>query len=301
MKKTIFGALFLLLQTALFSISIENNMAVDSFGNKVPLKEYNKIIVCDPSAVEIFYLIGGENKISAISRTKINKIYPEEKTKNLISVGSITKPSMEKIIELNPDLVILNPMAVKIEQSLKQYNIPYFIDRSVTFEEIFLKTKIYGIFTGKENQAEKLTEEKRAKIKAIEKKAEKENKNLKGLILYSSSPMISFASDTIPAEIFRLLKIENPAEKYMGNSKILSSEMILEENPDIIIGTMKIKSSDEIINSNEFLKYSKAYKNKKIYVFESDKILRATPRIADGIEEIYQKIYGVQNKNDTEK
>lgn len=301
-KKILAVSIFFMVQTFVFSISIENNMAVDSFGNRIPLKEYDKIIVCDPSAVEIFYLIGGEDKISAISKTKINKIYPEEKTSKLVSVGTITKPSIEKIMELNPDLVILNPMGAKIETMLKEYKIPYFIDRSVTFDEIFLKTKIYGIFTGREKEADKLIEEKRGKIESIRKEAEKRDKKLKGLILYSSSPMVSFASDTIPAEIFRLLNIENPADKYFGNSRIFSTEMILEENPDIIIGTMKVKSVDNLIENNEFLKYSKAYKNDNIFVFESEKILRATPRIADGIEEVYREIYkGQENAEKAEK
>lgn len=294
MKKILIFMIFFIFEIISYSIKIENNMAIDSFGNKIPLKEYNRIIVADPSAVEIFYLIGGENKISAIARTKINKIYPEDKTKNLESVGAITKPSIEKILSFNPELVILNPMgAPKIESLLKEYNIPYFIDRSVTFEEIFLKTKIYGIFTGKEKNATALIDEKKNIIKEIENNIV--DKKLKGVVLYSSSPMTSFSKNTIPGEILKLLKIENLAENFLdGKSQILSSDMILKENPDIIIGTMKIKSSDEIINNNEFLKYSNAYKNNNIYVFESDKILRATPRIADGIKEIYEVIKNVK-------
>lgn len=294
MKKIIIYIMLLILSTISFGISIEDNTAIDNFGNKVPLKKYNRIIAADPSAVEIFYLIGGEKKITAIAGTKINKIYPEDKTKDLESVGSITKPSMEKIISLNPDLVILNPMAVpKIENLLKEYNIPYFVDRSVTFDEIFIKTKIYGIFTGQEKNAEKLIDEKRTKIEKIRK--EVQNKNLKGVVLYSSSPMVSFADNTIPAEILKLLKIKNMAESFAGGkSRIISSEEILKEDPDIILGTMKVKSAEDIINSNEFLKYSNAYKNGNIYVFESEKLLRATPRIADGIEEIYQIVKGVE-------
>ena len=294
MKKILIFMIFFIFEIISYSIKIENNIAIDSFGNKIPLKEYNRIIIADPSAVEIFYLIGGENKISAIARTKINKIYPEDKTKNLESVGAITKPSIEKILSFNPELVILNPMgAPKIKSLLKEYNIPYFIDRSVTFEEIFLKTKIYGIFTGREKNANALIDEKKNIIKEIENNIV--DKKLKGVVLYSSSPMTSFSKNTIPGEILKILKIENLAENFLdGKSQILSPDMILKENPDIIIGTMKIKSSDEIINNNEFLKYSNAYKNNNIYVFESDKILRATPRIADGIKEIYEVIKNVK-------
>ena len=294
MKKFLLFIIFLISAVNIYSIKIENNMAVDSFGNSVPLKEYNKIIAADPSAVEIFYLIGGENKISAIAKTKINKIYPEEKTKLLESVGSITRPSIEKIISLNPDLVILNPMgAVKTAELLKKYNIPYFIDRSITFDEIFLKTKIYGIFTGQEKNAEKLIEDKKNKLDKI--KNEIEDKNLKGVILYSSSPMISFSKETIPSEIMEILKIKNIADSFLhGKKGIISPDVMLTENPDIIIGTMKIHSAEDIVKTNEFLKYSKAYKNNNIYVFESEKILRATPRIADGIEEIYEVVKNVE-------
>ncbi len=294
MKKFLLFIVFLISAMNIYSIKIENNMAVDSFGNSVPLKEYNKIIAADPSAVEIFYLIGGENKISAVAKTKINKIYPEEKTELLESVGSITRPSIEKIISLNPDLVILNPMgAVKTAELLKKYNIPYFIDRSVTFDEIFLKTKIYGIFTGQEKNAEKLIEDKKNKLLKI--KNEIEDKNLKGVILYSSSPLISFSKETIPSEIMEILKIKNIADSFPhGKKGIISPDVMLTENPDIIIGTMKIHSAEDIVKANEFLKYSKAYKNNNIYVFESEKILRATPRIADGIEEIYEVVKNVE-------
>ena len=294
MKKFLLFIIFLISAVNIYSIKIENNMAVDSFGNSVPLKEYNKIIAADPSAVEIFYLIGGEDKISAVAKTKINKIYPEEKTKLLESVGSITRPSIEKIISLNPDLVILNPMgAVKTAELLKKYNIPYFIDRSVTFDEIFLKTKIYGIFTGQEKNAEKLIEDKKNKLLKI--KNEIEDKNLKGVILYSSSPLISFSKETIPSEIMEILKIKNIADSFPhGKKGIISPDVMLTENPDIIIGTMKIHSAEDIVKTNEFLKYSKAYKNNNIYIFESEKILRATPRIADGIEEIYEVVKNVE-------
>lgn len=294
MKKFLLFIIFLISAINIYSIKIENNMAVDSFGNSVPLKEYNKIIAADPSAVEIFYLIGGENKISAVAKTKINKIYPEEKTELLESVGSITRPSIEKIISLNPDLVILNPMgAVKTAELLKKYNIPYFIDRSVTFDEIFLKTKIYGIFTGQEKNAEKLIEDKKNKLLKI--KNEIKDKNLKGVILYSSSPLISFSKETIPSEIMEILKIKNIADSFPhGKKGIISPDVMLTENPDIIIGTMKIHSAEDIVKANEFLKYSKAYKNNNIYVFESEKILRATPRIADGIEEIYEVVKNVE-------
>ena len=70
MKKIVIYIMFLILSTISFGISIEDNTAVDNFGNKVPLKKYNRIIAADPSAVEIFYLIGGEKKNNSYCRYK---------------------------------------------------------------------------------------------------------------------------------------------------------------------------------------------------------------------------------------
>lgn len=305
MKKILLFIIMSILNLHIFSMEIGDDFAIDNYGNKIKLKEYNKIIVADPAAVEIFYLIHGEDKISAIARTKINKIYPKDKTDKLLSIGSINNPSFEKILSLKPDLVILNPMgASKIKELLKEFNIPYFIDRTTTFEDIFLKTKIYGILTGQKKNADNLIFEKEKRLKAIKEEIEenRNNKNtkdnrLKGLILYSSSPMTSFSQNTIPGEILKFLEVRNLADVFFDiKSPIISSEFILKENPDFIIGTMKIKSVNDIIDNNEYLKYSNAYKNNNIFIFETDIILRGTPKIVDGIEEIYNTLKVIKNK-----
>ena len=45
-------------------------------------------------------MLGGESKITAIGKTAMSEIYPVEKTKNLANVGTITKPSIEKILHI---------------------------------------------------------------------------------------------------------------------------------------------------------------------------------------------------------
>ena len=47
MKKILLFILFLIFTINIYSIKIENNMAVDSYGNSVELKEYKKIRLLD--------------------------------------------------------------------------------------------------------------------------------------------------------------------------------------------------------------------------------------------------------------
>ena len=119
----------LLFFTSLISVSaltIEDNFVVDESGNRVPLKQYERIIILSPATVEMTYLLGAEDKIAAIGPRR-TPIWPEDKTTGLSSVGSITKPSLEKVLAFKPDLVILNAMISDFGNTLKSHNIPRLI------------------------------------------------------------------------------------------------------------------------------------------------------------------------------
>ncbi|MDP0506115.1 MAG: ABC transporter substrate-binding protein [Fusobacterium sp. JB019] len=291
MKKLNIILLFLCLGFYTFSMKLESNKYFDNYGNSIKLKKYNRILITDPSCIEIFYLIGAEDKIVGVAKTRINKMWPNEKIKKLESVGTVSKPSIEKILKLNPDLVILNLMSREVENVLKQQNIPFIVDRSTSFNEIFTKIKMYGRITGNEKNAQNLISEKKEKLNRIQHKFTKDSKKLKGLVLYSTSPLLAYNSKSIPGEILNLFNIENLGDTKMGNTHIISSEYILKNNPEVIICTMKIKNKESLIEKNNYIKYTDAYKNNRIYIFESSKILRGSPRVIDNLMEIYEVLY----------
>ncbi len=75
----------------------------DSYGRQVKLnKEPHKVISVAPNITEIIFALGKSK--SLIGRTEYCD-YPEE-AKGITSIGSLKEPSIEKIAELRPDLVI---------------------------------------------------------------------------------------------------------------------------------------------------------------------------------------------------
>ena len=65
-------------------------------------RKYNRIVVIDPAVVEMIYMLGGEDRIVGIAKLENSKIWPEDKTEELKSVGTFINPSLEKIISLKP-------------------------------------------------------------------------------------------------------------------------------------------------------------------------------------------------------
>ena len=178
-------------------------------------------------------------------------------------------------------------MSSNTESNLKGLNIPVIINEAGNFDEILENIKIYGKITGKEKEADVLYNESLKKLENLKKSVEEKPLNLKGTLLYLTSPTMAFNSKSLPGQILNLLGVENIADNLVGDKPIISPEFLLKENPDFLAGAMSIKSSEDILNSSPILKEIKAGKNNNLFIVDSTKILRGSPRIFEAVENFY--------------
>jgi len=253
--------------------------------NEKSEKKYDRIVVLDPAVVEMVYLLGGEDKLVGIAKLERSKIWPEEKTEKVESVGTFINPSLEKIIALKPDLVIESfHSSDAIDKSLTSNNIEIIKIQANSIEDIFKNFQKVAKILGKEKEAEKIMAEKRQKIEEIKKidTAEK-----KGLFILAPTPMRVFGKGTLPNDIMEMLNIKNIAAGMEEMSPTLTPEYIIKENPDIILTF--VKDPQEIVKANPQIKDISAIKNNKFVVLETGQILRGSPRMIDYIADVYQK------------
>lgn len=248
--------------------------------------KYKRVIIMDPAVVEMFYLLNSEDKIVGIAKLQRSKIWPEEKTEKLESVGTFTNVSVEKVLSLKPDLVIASAFYVPqgFEEVLKSNNIELKKIGANSIDEVFTNFQEIGKILGKEKEAEKIIAEKKEKLENIKKL---ETKEKKGVFILSSAPMRVFGKGTLPDSIMRLLNIQNISDNMPGNSPILTPEFLIKENPDVILTL--VKNPEEIVKANPQIKDVSAIKNRKFIVLDSNQVLRGSPRIVDHIAEVYEK------------
>lgn len=253
--------------------------------NEKSEKKYDRIVVLDPAVVEMVYLLGGEDKLVGIAKLERSKIWPEEKTEKVESVGTFVNPSLEKIIALKPDLVIESfHSSDAIDKSLSSNNIEIIKIQANSIEDIFKNFQKVAKILGKEKEAEKIIAEKRQKIEEIKKIDTTEKK---GLFILAPTPMRVFGKGTLPNDIMEMLNIKNIAAGMEGMSPTLTPEYIIKENPDIILTF--VKNPQEIVKVNPQIKDISAIKNNKFVVLETGQILRGSPRMIDYIADVYQK------------
>lgn len=282
MKKLSLLFCFLLFSVFSFSLEKEGKYLKDNYGNKIELKEYNRILVTDPGVIEILFKINGSNKIVAIGKTMRSKIHPVEEVEKLNSIGNITNMNFEKLIEYKPDLVIINSMMVKNIERIKSMGYEVIVSSASKLEEIIDLIEIVGTLAGRDENAKKLKEESIKKLENIETFA-KNNKEIKGAILFSTSPLIAFSEDSLPGDVLKHLGVKNIAKGVVGNRPILSPEYILKENPDFLAGAMALDNPKQIIEASNIIPKTKAGKNNKIFILDSSSILRSSYRIFDEI------------------
>lgn len=285
MKKIIRNSFYLaLLIISIFVISCSKKNAEN--GKKGENKKYNRIVVLDPATVEMIYMLGAEDKIVGVANLERSKVWPEEKVAKLENVGTFMKPSLEKIIALKPDLVIMSALTgEELNNGLKSNNIEAKRVQANSIEEIFTNFLEVAKMLGKENEANKIIAEKKAKLEEIKKIA---TGNKKGLFVMSASPLMVFGNDNLPNDIMKLLNIKNIAENQKGRNPIVTPEFIMKENPDIIITLLP--NPAQIVATNPQLKNVNAIKNSKFIVVNSSQILRGSPRTIDQIEEIAKAV-----------
>ena len=285
MKKIIRNSFYLaLLIISMFIISCAKKN--DENAKKGENKKYNRIVVLDPATVEMIYMLGAEDKIVGVANLERSKVWPEEKVAKLESVGTFIKPSLERIITLKPDLVITSALTDdNLNNGLKSNNIEAKRIQANSIEEIFTNFMEVAKMLGKENEANKIIAEKRAKLEEIKKMA---TGNKKGLFVMSASPLMVFGNDNLPNDIMKLLNIKNIAENQKGRNPIVTPEFIMKENPDIIITLLP--NPAQIMATNPQLKNVNAIKNSKFSVVNSSQILRGSPRTIDQIEEIAKAV-----------
>ena len=289
MKKT-YTCIFILLSiislSFAFPITVKDDMGRSIIINTPP----TRIISLAPSATEILFAINAQEKVVGVT-DYCN--FPKEAQRKE-KVGGFSNPNIEKIISLNPDLIILYESFPKeifnqLEKSLPQTN--FLVLDPKNFEDVLENILLVGKVIGKEKEARAVHNDMLRRWGNIQKKALQVKKTPKVLFLLWNDPFTSASPNTFLGDLLRKVRAKNIIEKNEPEYPILSVEYIIEKNPDVIlIGETSGVSKDSILN-HPMLKQTNAVKNKRVYTINDDLIFRPGPRLIEGMEKLFELLY----------
>ncbi len=244
-----------------------------------------RLIVLDPASIEIIYLLGKGESIKAIASMQHSHIYPQEQTSKLASVGSFSNPSVEKILSLKPNLVILSLYSLGLKERLENLGIKTAYLEANRLEDMYENIAKLASLLGVEQRGAELILKTKQEIESLRKEASFKGKS--AVFLYSSNPLMAFNDNSVIADILRVLGLENKTISTNVARPILSNEFLLKANPDMLILGVQANDISALIAQNPALKNLKAYKNGAILTYpKAHRLLRVSPTIVDGIKEL---------------
>lgn len=247
------------------------------------------LIVLEPAVVEILYALNAQENIVGVSKMMHSSTYPQEQTSKLTSVGNYSKPNIEKIISLNPDMVIVNRYSANLKDDLKKFNIKTATYEANSLEDIYKNIISIGQIVNKNNEAKELVKNLKQTLSKLDTK---KFVGKKAIFFYSSAPLMAFNSKTLPGDILKVLGFVNLSDGIEGERPIISQEFILQKNPDYIFALNGMLNVSDILKVNPLLQKTTAGEKKAIYFVQSSDYLRGSQRVFVQI----QKLYDMLNK-----
>ncbi|MBP2646124.1 MAG: ABC-type transporter, periplasmic subunit [Firmicutes bacterium] len=253
----------------------------DDAGRTVVLpKKPQRIVVLSTSELELLYAVGGQ----AIGRASTKAETIPLPAVNLPEVGFVYNVNMEKLLALQPDLVIAHQgMHEKLIPVLESSNIPVLVVKMKKYEDIVAKATLFGEISGNTEKAEALIHDIEAKINAVQVKLPQ--KETKFAILHATAKNVTVELDSsVAGSTAKMLNLKNIASGDATLQKDLdaipySLEKLVAGDPDVIF-VVTMGQPDEIekrmkadVESNPAWNGLRAVKEKRMYFLPSELFL----------------------------
>lgn len=250
----------------------------DSEGSEIMIEtEPEKVISLAPNITEMIFVLGAGDKL--VGRTDYCD-YPKEALE-ITSIGTLQEPDIEKIVSLEPDLVIASTHFS--EESEKQLS-----DLGIKVLVLYEEHEIDGVYTMLETLGTVINAQEKS-LKAVNdmKAVMDETKEVvSGLEAPSVYYVVGFGEygdytaggDTFISQLITLAGGENIAKEVQGWS--YSLESLLEADPEIIIIDNSMK--DDFVKAENYKELT-AVKNGMVYGIDKNIIERQGFRNAEGV------------------
>lgn len=265
----------------------------DDMGRKVTLAaQPQKLISLAPSNTEILFALGLGEKVVGVDDYSD---YPPEAAA-VAKIGGFSKPNVEKIVDLKPDLVLASSMHEQAVKQLEQLGVPTAVVDPKTVDEVLTSIKWIGRATGAEERAGQLVaqmEERIQRVRALVQEIPEEKKPLVYYEVYSD-PLMSAGPKTLIGQLIELAGGRNIARTAETDYPKFSAEAIIKANPEIIIfprfhGTASL--TVEQVKARSGWEEISAIKNNRIYSIDANIISRPGPRVVEALEQLTQMIH----------
>jgi iron complex transport system substrate-binding protein len=248
-----------------------------------------RIISLAPNVTEILFALGLEDRIVGV--TSYCDFPETARTKD--KVGDTLRPSLEKIISLKPDLVVVSTSSQleNLTRRLDQLAIPVYVTDPRAVREVAATIRSLGEVTGTADRARSIASEMESRIDAVERRV----RNLpRPLVLYvlQTGPLITAGRNTFVNDLINIAGGKSVSGDETADYPQFSRETAIARAPEIIVAP-SIHGA-ELVKESELRRdfaATPAIRSNRIVWVTPDLVDRPGPRIVEGLEQLAKGLH----------
>ncbi len=276
---------------ALYLVSCRNNPApqggsatyVDDYGRTVEVPSHPaRVVSTSPAVTEILFTIGADSLL--VGRTDFCTYPPE--AADIESIGGISNLNIEKILSLNPDLVISGSMIPqKATDQLARMGVPVVcVIEKQHFEDLFDNIAAIGSLVDRADEAAALNTSLRSRVPE-KPTATNSSPTVYYVVGFGATGNFTAGGNTFINDIIEMAGGRNVAKDVTGWS--YSTEALMNADPDYIM--IRREDVDNFVRTSPYKRLT-AVKKGHIIPIESGTVDLQVPRNIKAVETIKQAL-----------
>jgi len=249
-----------------------------------------RIVSLAPSLTEVLFFLGLGDRVAGVTRFSS---YPPEAARKP-KVGSYINLNIEKIISLNPDLVIgtVDGNASSTVGMLEEAGLRVFIVDPRNVGQVIETVHKLGRICGVNEKAETLSRMLQTRVDHILEKTGMREKPLVFLQI-NLRPIITVNRHTYHHDLIRLAGGVNMTRNEFLNYPRIGLEEVIRRKPEVILISSMERGGTFEKARTEWMKWTSipAVRQNRVHLIDSDLIDRPSPRIVTGLEDMARLIH----------
>lgn len=250
----------------------------DFRGKTITLRKPAERIVClIESALSGIYMLGEERRVIGISRNVYDgTVFPfyaamdeRIRTRRLSSPGNWDFVSIESVLALRPDLVIIWSKQTESIRALEERGIPVFGVFITKREDVHREMRALGVLTGSSSRAEDLIAYTEGEIGRFRKRisAIPQGKTPGIYFMWAQGMLETSCGESTVNDLIRLSGGRNVCAGLPHEHTVVNVEQVIAWNPDLIVMWYNERKNPADVTGDPQWRVIRAVKSRRVHEF----------------------------------
>lgn len=266
--------------------------ATDDDGVEVTIQtEPQRIVTFAPSNTEIVFALGLGDRLVGVSGDFDN--YPPE-AQEIEHVGGAGEfgvdPNVEKLVSLEPDLVLAIAGGEHWKESVRNLDIPVFTVNATDFDDLLQDIETVGSITGAAEDAQKLTTAMVSKAESIGAAVATEPRGSCFFEAYFP-PLTTVGPETFIFDLLGRAGCDPVSAGASSDYPEWSVDRLVQEDPDVYLVSSESGQSVQAVGERPGFGELSSVQEDNVILIDSDLVSRPGPRVVDGLQALAEALH----------